>query len=109
MKKLITVAALAWDAPEEDVIAAMVDNLTEAYMAATEAEQGLRDRQLAKSRQRDRQARAHLPDYDEMDTLLRYKKSLENSSEKLLRQLETLQRARLGTLPAPLRVQGLEE
>lgn len=64
------------------------------------------------SRRRRKQARhvalanrVDLPDYDEYQKLLRYKRSHERSLSKWIAILETSQRARMNTLPPPIRLQ----
>jgi hypothetical protein len=55
-----------------------------------------------------RLARAYLPDYKDMELLLRYKRQIEGSIERHRKLLEHSQRARNNDLPAPIRLEVSE-
>jgi len=64
---------------------------------------------LAEQAQRaEREATSHLPELDEYERLLRYKRAHERSLKDYVALLETSQRARAGELDPPLRVQVSE-
>ena len=84
-----------------------VDEVVAAAMSALDMELFMRD---ARERQQETEkkrlaARAYLPDYRDMDTLLRYKRQIEGSIERNIRLLEHSQRARVNDLPAPIRLE----
>lgn len=53
-------------------------------------------------------ARAYLPDYQDMEVLLRYKRQIEGSIDRHMKALEHSQRARNNDLPAPIRLEVSE-
>ena len=108
IRKLIATAAEAGSEPEADVVRAITDTLELVLEYTINGERAMRKMLKAKAQQEERRARAHLPGYDEYDKLMRYKKAHENAADNYLRQLETLQRARTGTLLPAMRIQGLE-
>ena len=59
-------------------------------------------------RQQIREARALIPRQKDLDLYMRYAASLDREYDRLMRHLESSQRARAGTLPAPIRIE-LEE
>jgi hypothetical protein len=108
LRRFVAVAAEARGLSEATVISEAVALLYDVVARALYAEDRFKEWRTAQADLAERAARAHLPSESDYDTLIRYKRSHERSLRGWLEMLEDAQRARAGSLPAPIRVQGLE-
>jgi hypothetical protein len=107
LRRVIATASRAQDVTEPaliDAACALLDDVVALILGAEEKINGLKAEIMAEG---ERKARAHLPEYDEYDLLLRYKRAAERSLQEWINRLEASQRARSGDLPPPIRIQGL--
>jgi len=104
VRKFLTLTAMANGVDKAKVVRKTSAVLKMASDLACGAEQKIKRLQREQAKRDKRAATSNLPDLDDYDRLVRYKRSHERSLEKWVSALEVSQRARSGELDPPIRV-----
>jgi len=105
LKRLISDTATANDDSPESLVIETAAILEWAFQYAWGADEKVKGPFRQREQRADRAARAHLPDLDEYDRLVKYKRSAERSLKQYMDMLETAKRAAAGELEPRLRIQ----
>jgi len=104
VRHFFSLTALANGVDSSRVIKKVCAELNTAFDLACGAEDKMRRSQIERAKRAKRAATSHLPDLDDYERLVRYKRAHERSLEKWVAALEASQRARSGDLDPPIRV-----